>query len=158
VVLDFFYNLLVAVGRSKVLFAIQAVWVASLVVALVIGADRSGIRGVGIGHVLVAGCIITPLFVMAVRPEGITARALAVAVARPLAGALLAAAAGIVVLHVVGTGLAGLATSGSTIAVVYAVAGVSIAELTSLPRIVFGRSTVIETPDVDGAAVEVAAS
>lgn len=158
VVLDFFYNLLVAVGRSKVLFFIQAVWVAALVVALVIGADHSGIRGVGIGHVLVAGCIITPLFVAAVRPEHITISALIAAVARPLAGAAAATVAGIAVLHVVGNGFAGLAATGSTIVAVYAVTGVSMSELKSLPRIVFGRTAAADTPEVQTPAVDVAAT
>jgi len=158
VVLDFFYNLLVAVGRSKVLFIIQAVWVAALVVVLVIGANHSGIRGVGIGHVLVAGLLITPMFVAAVRPEHITVGALASAVARPLAGALVAAGAGIVVLHLVGNGFAGLAAAGSTIVAVYAVTGVSFAELASLPRVVFGRASVDEMDEAGALAIDAAAS
>ena len=140
VVYDFAYNLLVAVGRSKTLFWLQALWLAALVVALSIGAEAGGIRGVAIGHVVVAALVMAPAFLFALRPERISRMALIRALVRPILGAALASVAGAITLRLVGAGIEGLAAGAFAILAVYAVAGVSFAELRMLPRGIIGRN------------------
>jgi O-antigen/teichoic acid export membrane protein len=84
-------DLLVAVGRGRTSFALQAIWLAALVPALAVGSHLAGIKGAAWAHVLVALLIVVPLHLRAVRPQGIGLGALARAAARPLAGAAAAA-------------------------------------------------------------------
>jgi O-antigen/teichoic acid export membrane protein len=94
------YDLLVAVGRSRATMWLQAVWTLSLVPALAIGARLDGVGGVGLGHALVAGLLITPAYAVAVRRSGVPLRALAAGLARPVAAgaAVAVVAAGSLVL------------------------------------------------------------
>jgi O-antigen/teichoic acid export membrane protein len=61
VVLELSYDLLIAVGRGAALLRVQLVWLATLVVALPLGAHLGGIQGVAIAHSAVAVAVVLPL-------------------------------------------------------------------------------------------------
>jgi O-antigen/teichoic acid export membrane protein len=115
------YDCLVAVGRRSSLIGVQALWLAALFPALVIGARDHGIVGVSAGHVLVAGGIVVPVFLLALRRGGIGPRWVARACAWPfLAGAVMA----VVVVGMrgwLGDGRPALAVTGCVALAVYAV-------------------------------------
>jgi O-antigen/teichoic acid export membrane protein len=105
------YDLLAAGGRQRALVGVQALWLAALVPALIIGAKTHGIVGVAVGHVLVAGLLVGPAFVWALT-RGITSvRAMAAACWRPVAGGILMAAVSLVVIRATGNGPMGLAAA-----------------------------------------------
>lgn len=111
------YDYLVALGRARLTMWLQAGWFVALALFLPIGALLDGIRGVGAAHATVALVLVLPAFVFAVRTTGVPVGMLAKAVARPVLGcALLAAAVLLVRWHtppnferVLLGGLAGLA-------------------------------------------------
>ncbi|MFE9476991.1 oligosaccharide flippase family protein [Streptomyces spororaveus] len=80
------YDCLVAIGRRSSLIAVQALWLVVLIPALVIGARTGGIVGVAQGHVLVAGAVVVPVFLLALHRGGILLGTVARACAWPLLG------------------------------------------------------------------------
>ncbi|MCL2730205.1 MAG: lipopolysaccharide biosynthesis protein [Actinomycetia bacterium] len=88
------YDCLVAVGRRRSLIGVQALWLAALFPVLVVAAHLHGIVGVAQGHVLVAGGIVVPVFLLALSRAGISVRWIARACSWPfLGGAVMAATA-----------------------------------------------------------------
>jgi Membrane protein involved in the export of O-antigen and teichoic acid len=85
-------DVLVAVGRGRRAFLLQVVWLAALVPSLTVGARLDGLRGVAIGHVVVAAGLMLPLHLSALHPLGISGSALARAAARPLISTAVAGA------------------------------------------------------------------
>jgi PST family polysaccharide transporter len=77
------YDVLVARARSRAVFIAQGLWLATLAPALVVGAHVDGIRGVAVGHALVAVAVVTPVFVAALARAGVTSRAALRYTARP---------------------------------------------------------------------------
>ncbi|WP_329129647.1 oligosaccharide flippase family protein [Streptomyces sp. NBC_01476] len=85
------YDCLVAVGRRRSLVGVQALWLLALLPVLVLAARTHGIVGVSQGHVLVAGGIVVPVFLLALSRAGISVRWIARACAWPfLGGAVMA--------------------------------------------------------------------
>ncbi|CAM3451702.1 lipopolysaccharide biosynthesis protein [Kibdelosporangium persicum] len=82
------YDFLVALGRSRTTLWLQAGWLVALLVCLPIGASLGGIEGVGIAHAGVALLLMLPAYAMAVARTGISVRALAAPLARPVLGAV----------------------------------------------------------------------
>ncbi|MBP2322246.1 PST family polysaccharide transporter [Kibdelosporangium banguiense] len=82
------YDFLVALGRSRATLWLQAGWLVALLVFLPLGALFGGIEGVGIAHAGVALFLVLPAYAMAVARTGISMRALAAPLARPLLGTL----------------------------------------------------------------------
>jgi PST family polysaccharide transporter len=80
------YDCLVAVGRRRSLIGVQALWLAVLFPVLVAAARTHGIVGVSQGHVLVAGGIVVPVFVLALSRAGISVRWVARACSWPFLG------------------------------------------------------------------------
>ncbi len=149
VAIDFCYDLFVAVGETSVLVRIQALWLVVLIPALTIGARHDGIRGVGIAHVIVAVGLILPIYLFTLgRRHAIHPRAVIAAMARPLLGGLVAAAAGVACMSLAGSDFGELVAGGLAIVVVYGLLGVSLRELRSLPQL-FGRGGGLAT-DGDG--------
>lgn len=105
------YDCLAAGGRQHALVGVQALWLAALIPALLIGAKTHGIVGVAVGHVLVAGLLVGPAFVWALSRGITTVRAMAVACWRPVAGGVLMAAASLAVIRATGNGPLGLAAA-----------------------------------------------
>lgn len=136
VAIDFCYDLFVAVGESRVLVYIQGLWLLALIPALTIGARQDGIQGVGIAHVVVAGGIIVPVYLVALRRRhGLRPRAVLGAVARPLLGGFVAALAGVALMSLFGSDLGELVAGGLGIIVVYGIVGISVRELRAIPKL-----------------------
>lgn len=145
---DYAYDLFVAVGQSKILVAIQALWLVALIPALTIGAELDGLRGVGIGHVVVALGIIGPVYAVALRRRhGITLRAIGAAVGRPLLGGAAAVLAGWLVAYLVGPDLLQVVLGGAVMVLVFGAIGITPRELRELPRTVIGRGRAAAAAD-----------
>lgn len=123
IALGFIFDLLVGAGRTRTTLILQCAWLVVLVPALVVAARIGGIRGVGIGHAAVALGIAAPLFLRAIGRYGIDLRDLARRLVRPVGGALLALAAGLLVLPEA-NGVLRLVLVGSVVALVYAAVAV----------------------------------
>ncbi len=95
------YDCLVASGRRKALITVQGWWLIALVPTLIVAARARGIAGVGLGHILVAGPLVAPIFLWALSRAGISPLVIAKACARPFLGGVLMAgvALGIGQLH-----------------------------------------------------------
>ncbi len=78
-----------AAGRGRVTLGLQASWLTALVVALPLAARLGGIRGVAIGHAVVAVGLVIPLYLVALRRTGVRPAALGRAVRRPAFGGML---------------------------------------------------------------------
>jgi O-antigen/teichoic acid export membrane protein len=100
-----------AMTKRNTLMAVQALWLVTLVPALLIGARRGGITGVSLAHVVVAAGLVGPAFLWALSRSGITVRSIFRACWRPFLGGVLMAAVSLAVVHVAGKGLAGLAAA-----------------------------------------------
>ncbi|WP_405437476.1 lipopolysaccharide biosynthesis protein [Streptomyces avidinii] len=86
------YDCLVAIGRRRSLIGVQGLWLVILIPVLVIGARTGGIVGVAQGHVLVAGAVVVPVFLLALHRGGIRLGTVARACAWPLLGGAVMAA------------------------------------------------------------------
>jgi PST family polysaccharide transporter len=91
------YDFLVAVGRTRVNFAVQVLWLLVLVPALIIGARSGGIVGVALGHALVAALVILPAYALLLRGSLVGLRDLLRESLRPVLAAALVVATGILV-------------------------------------------------------------
>jgi PST family polysaccharide transporter len=83
------YDCLVALGRGRALILVQGWWLVALVPTLIYAARMRGIAGVGAGHILVAGPLVTPLFLWALARAGISPLVVLRACARPFVGGVL---------------------------------------------------------------------
>jgi O-antigen/teichoic acid export membrane protein len=97
VALELAYDFLVAVGESRVMFRLQVVWLLALAPTLWLGVRIDGIRGVGIGHVVVVAFVVTPAYLWVLRRHGVRAQDLVAHLVRPLAGGALAIGAALAV-------------------------------------------------------------
>ena len=113
------YDCLAAAGKRHLLMWIQALWLGILIPALLIGARTHGIVGVGAGHVIVAACVVGPVFVWALSRAGISLRFILLAFALPVIGGLLMSVVSLLVVRATGTGIAGLAATAVAGLVVY---------------------------------------
>jgi PST family polysaccharide transporter len=140
VAIDFCYDLFVAVGESRLLMRIQAVWLLALIPALTIGAREDGLRGVGIAHAAVATLLIVPAYLLALRRRhGIPVRSVLSSAARPLLGGAAAVLVGIAVGSLLDSSWSQLLGAGAAMMLVYVVVGVSRRELRAYPRQLLGR-------------------
>jgi PST family polysaccharide transporter len=89
IVFELCYDYLVAAGKRRTLLIVQGWWLAALIPALIVGARVDGIAGVGIGHCLVAGVLVAPAFVVALRSTGVSTVELLRTCARPALGGAL---------------------------------------------------------------------
>jgi PST family polysaccharide transporter len=94
VVFDLAATYLFARGTSKPVFAVQVVWIAALVPAMVVGVHAWGIVGAGIAHITVAATVVLPAYLVALNRQGVRLRAL-VDVAAPALGAALVTGASV---------------------------------------------------------------
>ena len=134
VYLDFMFDLLSGVGRTRALFGLQALWIALLVPSLVLGARWNGIVGVAIAHVVVAVGVMIPAYSAVVARRGLTVGLILRQVARP---ALVAALGWTVATFVVGrapSDLVALVAGGASLVIVYALLATRFSELWTLPR------------------------
>jgi PST family polysaccharide transporter len=139
--LDFSYDYLVAVGRTRTVMILQGVWVGALIPALMIGATTDGIRGAAIAHLLVAFILMVPAFGLALTRAGLPLGPVRRALARPLAAALGMALVVVVIERTVDDNLVALVTAGFVGLAVYGSVVLqwwrgraSLAEITELVR------------------------
>ncbi|GAA5172768.1 oligosaccharide flippase family protein [Amycolatopsis dongchuanensis] len=85
------YDFLVALGLSRLTLWLQGLWLVALVVALPVGAVTGDIRGVAVAHAAVAVFVVLPAYLFALVRTGVSLRALGSALAKPAAGAVVAA-------------------------------------------------------------------
>jgi PST family polysaccharide transporter len=86
---DYLSDYLIAIGKPRTLLGLQALWVAALVPALTLGAKIQGIVGVGVGHMIVAGLVAGPAFLLCVHRTGVRLKQLLRMLWRPFIGGLL---------------------------------------------------------------------
>jgi lipopolysaccharide exporter len=101
VVFDLAVAYLLALGSSGKVLAIQVLWFVTLVPAMVIGTRTHGIAGGGWAHLLVSGLVILPAYAVALRRVGADVAALAKVMLPPVAAAIPATAAGLLVTRAV---------------------------------------------------------
>ncbi|MDR6504450.1 oligosaccharide flippase family protein [Arthrobacter oryzae] len=95
-----FANIIISVGRTGVLFAVQALALVALLPALALGVTSGGLVGVGAAHIAVILAVTLPVYLVALRRSiGAGAAGVLRALVRPASGAIAAAV------------VAGLATS-----------------------------------------------
>jgi O-antigen/teichoic acid export membrane protein len=114
------YDFLVALGSSRSNLTLQVVWLLALVVALPIGVRAGGIEGVGIAHACVAILVVLPAYAIVLHRAGVSLRAMAAQVSRPVVGTLAAAAVATAVVLLVRDQLIELALGGALIGLAYA--------------------------------------
>ncbi len=116
--IDLLANVLIALGRTRLLLELQLGWLAVLLPAMVIGVDVFDTAGAAWAHVAVAAAVTLPAYCSAIRRlTGVRARSLVRSAARPFAAAVLAAAASRLVAQTLADpwiGLAAGATAGLT--------------------------------------------
>jgi len=89
-----FANVVVAMGRTRILLAVQGAALVALVPAMKLGITHAGIVGVGLAHIAVIAVVTLPVYLVAVRRSAGAAPALlGRAVTPPVVAALLAAGA-----------------------------------------------------------------
>lgn len=81
-------NVLVALGRSRLLLSVQVLWIGALIPSVYAGVELLGVVGAAVAHVVVIALLITPVYVVALRrATSVSAGVLLTAVRRPaLAG------------------------------------------------------------------------
>ncbi|MFJ3905519.1 lipopolysaccharide biosynthesis protein [Streptomyces sp. NPDC090025] len=115
------YDCLVAIGRRRSLLLIQALWLVTLVPVLVLAARAGGIETVAAGHVLVAGAVVLPVFLVALRRGGIAVRALLRVCVRPVLGGLVMGVVLVLLRQRLGEGVGALSATSVIGLVAYAV-------------------------------------
>ncbi|WP_084477281.1 lipopolysaccharide biosynthesis protein [Actinokineospora enzanensis] len=83
------YDLLVALDGNRVLIGLQALWLGTMVPALLVGTHLDGIRGASIAQVAVAVLIVLPAFAVVIRRRGVRLTPSLLAMRRPVIGGLL---------------------------------------------------------------------
>ena len=83
--LELGYDLLVAVGRTRLVLALQVLWFAALCPAMVVGV-RWGLPGIAAAHLAVAVVVVTPAYLVALRSVGIRLAPIARESTRPVVG------------------------------------------------------------------------
>ncbi len=96
------YDCLVAAGRQRALILVQGWWLVALIPVLIFAARERGIAGVGAGHILVAGPLVTPLYLWALSRAGIRPRVVLGACLRPVLGGAAMAAVSLAVVRFAG--------------------------------------------------------
>ena len=111
------YDCLVAIGQRRSLFLVQGLWLVALIPVLLVGARMNGIVGASQAHVLVAGGLVVPVFLVALSRGGIGVGLIARACAWPFLGGAVMAVIVVGLKHLLGDGtLALLAISAVALA------------------------------------------
>lgn len=114
------YDLLVALDRSRLLIGLQALWLAALIPALIVGTAWGGIRGTAAAHVVVVLGVVGPAFVLALRRLGLRPGRALLPCLRPLLGGAAIVLSAWVVRSMTDGGLSQLAAGGLVALLVYA--------------------------------------
>jgi lipopolysaccharide exporter len=60
-------NIIASLGRTRLLLAVQLLWISALVPAMVLGVHRDGIVGAAVAHIAVIGPIVLPSYLFALK-------------------------------------------------------------------------------------------
>jgi PST family polysaccharide transporter len=113
-------NVLISIGRTGVLFAVQIAAILALVPALAAGVTLRGLVGAGLAHVVVVCVVTLPAYLIAVRKAtGVSTHHVVRALVRPLSAAVAAVLAARLAAATVGWDPGKLATGLITFGVVY---------------------------------------
>jgi len=120
-----FDNIMIAAGRTMVMFGVQALALIVLIPALMVGVRLGGLVGVGIGHTAVILLVTMPAYALALlRITGAGIGVVLRALSRPTLGAVLAAAVATAGTHGIDQPILTLAVAGVVgLAVYLAVVG-----------------------------------
>lgn len=118
VFMGYLLDLMIALQRPASTLRAEAVWLAAVAPALWIGAELGGIRGVAIGHVIVALGVACPLFLHQAHRAGVRLGGFARQLVRPALGAAVGGAAGLFVAQL-DTPLVALVASGIVVMALY---------------------------------------
>jgi PST family polysaccharide transporter len=129
VLIDVSYDLMVALRRSGRLLFLQLLWLGLLVPAMIVGVHMHGIAGAGAAHVLVAGLIILPMFLLTLRSVGVSIRPVVRAMVRPMAATVAAGAVVFAARSLPIPDLARLLTVGGLAALVFCLIAVPIRDV-----------------------------
>ena len=132
------YDFLVALGSSRSNLTLQIVWLGALAVSLPVAVRAGGIEGVAMAHAGVATLVVLPAYAIVLRRAGVSLRAMAAQVSRPLVATVAAAAVAVAVVLLVGDQLVQLGVGAALIGGVYL-------------AIVFPMRTLLKAPAVGSA-------
>jgi PST family polysaccharide transporter len=113
------YDFLVALGSSGSNLTLQVVWLAALVISLPVAVRAGGIEGVAMAHAGVATFVVLPAYAIVLHRAGVSLRAMAAQVSRPLVATGAAAAMAAAVVLLIGDELAQLTIGAGLIGLVY---------------------------------------
>ena len=113
------YDFLVALGSSGSNLTLQVVWLAALVISLPVAVRAGGIEGVAMAHAGVATFVVLPAYAIVLHRAGVSLRAMAAQVSRPLVATVAAAAMAAAVVLLIGDQLAQLTIGAGLIGLVY---------------------------------------
>ncbi|GLZ38300.1 lipopolysaccharide biosynthesis protein [Actinokineospora sp. NBRC 105648] len=113
------YDLLVALDGNRVLIGLQALWLGTMLPALILGTHLDGIRGAAIAQVAVAAVVVVPAFLLVIKRRGLRLKPALLACRRPVVGGLLVVASALVVHNVFDNPWAKLLIGGLAAVAVY---------------------------------------
>jgi PST family polysaccharide transporter len=113
------YDFLVALGSSRSNLSLQVLWLGALVIALPIAVRRGGIEGVAMAHAGIAAFIVLPAYAVVLHRAGVSLRAMAAQVSRPVLATIVAAGAGLAFALIVADRFAQLTAGAALIGLVY---------------------------------------
>jgi PST family polysaccharide transporter len=113
------YDFLVALGSSGSNLTLQIVWLGALVISLPMAVRAGGIEGVAMAHAGVATFVVLPAYAIVLRRAGVSLRAMAAQVSRPLVATIAGAAVAAAVVFLIGDQLAQLTIGAALIGLVY---------------------------------------
>lgn len=116
---DLLASYLLARGASKATFLVQAVWIAALAPAVILGMQFAGTTGVAMAHLATALVVVFPAYALALHHNGSDLGSVAALLWPPVAAALPAAGAAWGVMSLTPSPLAALLAGGATGTAVY---------------------------------------
>src|SRR5262249_34860420 len=120
VVFDLMATYLTSVGATRAVLLVQAIWLAALGPAMVIGISGWGLAGAGWAHVVVGAFVALPAYSLAVRSCGVAVGGLLRGLAVPALAVLPAVLAGMGAASLVDNRLLALLLGGPVATLVYA--------------------------------------
>jgi O-antigen/teichoic acid export membrane protein len=113
------YDFLVALGSSRSNLTLQALWLGALVIALPMAVRSGGIEGVAMAHAGVAAFVMLPAYAIVLHRAGVSLRAMAAQVSRPLVATVAGAGVAVGVAVLIADQLAQLTLGAALIGLVY---------------------------------------
>ena len=113
------YDFLVALGSSRSNLTLQVVWLSALVIALPMAVRSGGIEGVAMAHAGVAAFVMLPAYAIVLHRAGVSLRAMAAQVSRPVAATVAGGGVAVGVLVLIADQIAQLTLGAALIGLVY---------------------------------------